>query len=533
MRKRAKLADWFGQEHADRHAILERARLCASLAKPWILPEENMRADEALPENYQSIGSRGLTNLEGRLLLAMYPPMQPWFKLDLDSQYRYDPSIPDEIKQAFQSWLFLREMQVISQLESCNAVSYRKARRSGFRAVKRAVFSQLLATGDTLEQLTDEYRIKLFRRDKYVTKRDSSGDVLYHIILEEIDPLSLPDDKQIAAQLDQRVYEAEYAKDRMQKLYTLVEWQPDTRTWLIEQEINGNTIHSDTERISPFISTAFELAPGENYGRGMVELNLGDLRSLDEQEERRLDLLALATKGLVVRDPGSLIRDKDLEKKSGSIITGRVQNGRAQDIAMLHMENMREFAMINDAIRSKTVELGKAFLLETDVQPQQERVTATQVQRIAAELESALGGLYAPLADEQQLPLVERAIYQMERDRLLVPAPDQANKATRIQIQTGLAALTREMNAAKIGSIVGMLAQIPEAIAKIDWHVFTDLMFRYQGVYEPGLVKTREQVEAEMQQAMEAQMAQQAAGKAVDVIGNAAEAQMAPQPTGA
>jgi hypothetical protein len=47
---------------------------------------------------------------------------------------------------------------------------------------------------------------------------------------------------------------------------------------------------------------------------------------------------------------------------------------------------------------------------------------------------------------------------------------------------------------------------------------------RQAGVYEPGLLKSPEQMQQEQQAAMQQMMAQQAAGKAVDVIGNTEQA---------
>jgi hypothetical protein len=54
-----------------------------------------------------------------------------------------------------------------------------------------------------------------------------------------------------------------------------------------------------------------------------------------------------------------------------------------------------------------------------------------------------------------------------------------------------------------------------------------DLMMRQAGIYEPGLIKSQEQVQQEQQAAQQQQMQQQAASKAVDVMGNVAEQEMA------
>ena len=55
----------------------------------------------------------------------------------------------------------------------------------------RSAISQLLVTGDVLIQMTDEYQIRIHRRDNYVVRRSTSGDVMYMITREQVDSLSL------------------------------------------------------------------------------------------------------------------------------------------------------------------------------------------------------------------------------------------------------------------------------------------------------------------------------------------------------
>lgn len=517
------IASQFKSDDSARFEILERARLCAALTKPWILPPQGHQSNSELPENYQAIGSRGLTNLEGRMLLALFPPEQPWYRLEMAPDIKYDPDVPVELKQQMEQRLGLYELQIQSTLESANLHESRGRRRAGFRSRKRMALTQVLATGDALEQLTDDFRLKTFRRDQYVTRRDSAGDVLYHIVKERIDPMSLPDEQRVKAELGQQVYEARTATERMQDLYTHCEWQPDSKTWLIEQEMNGRVINTSEEKISPFFSTPFELAPEEDYGRGYIELNLGDLRSLNELEQRILEFAAIHSKNLWAIDYGSQVRDRDLAQPSGGFLKARVTGGQVQDVAALGPNNATNFNITYQAAERKTKDLGAAMLMESALQPQKERVTALQVQRIAMELEGALGGVYAPIADEQQIPLLQRTVYVMEKQGLLPKLP---NEAVQIKALTGIAALGREIDAARLMDLTTVIAQLGEtAMRKIDLGVLVDVMARYRGIHEAGLIKSNEQVQAELQQAMQLQLAQQAGEQAIQTAGNVAEAQ--------
>ena len=235
--------------------ILERARLCAALSKPWLCPPAGRSQKDKLPENYQSLGSRGIMNMEGRMLMALFPPGQPWFQLKLTSDIKYDQSIPPETIQEFEWQLFLRELTIQATLESAHIKPRTLRKMAGFRSQKRLALSQLLVTGDVLEQLTDDYRIKTYRRDQYVTRRDSTGDVLYHTIKEQLDPLALPEEKLIQAGLNPSELAEKFISERLENIYTMIERQPQSKTWVIRQELNKTIINESEEKNSPIIST--------------------------------------------------------------------------------------------------------------------------------------------------------------------------------------------------------------------------------------------------------------------------------------
>jgi len=517
----------YKRDDNERSEVMRKARLAAALTKPWVLPPKDQDKSQELPQPYQSVGPRGMTNLEGRMLTALFPPTGPWFKLDPSAEILHDPNVSDDFKQQLQQALYLRELMIVSILESANMQQQSRQRRSGFRTRKRMALSQVLVTGDVLERLDDEYRVQVFRRDQYVTKRDSAGDVLYHITREKIDPMSLDDEKLGAAKLKRDKLEKISPSARMMDLYTAVEWQPDSEDWLIRQELNDQQINESEEQISPYFSTTFELMPGEDYGRGFAELNLGDLRSTNELNERMLDFAATASKHLWVLDDSSTIRDQDMAKPTGSVIRGKVAQGIVQDAAMLKAEKNVDFNVVFQTTQQKTNELARAMLLESEVQPRGERVTATQVQRIAAELEGALGGLYAPIADDQQMPLLRRTMHQLQRDNLLPELPEDS---IDINVLTGLSALTREVDAGKKMELAQVISNFgPEAMQKIDIGVLVDSLARDKGIDEPGLVKSDEEIARERAQQTQQALAQQAGQQAIETAGEVVSQQAAPQ----
>lgn len=520
--KEGPIAQQFHADDMDRQTILQRARLCAALADPALLPPKDQSEDQKLPENYQSVGSQGMLNMEGKMLTALFPVGAPWFHLQVAPEIRYAPDVDTAQIQTADQALFLRELAMQSVLESANlSGSGDRGGKIGFRTAKRMALAQILVTGETLEQLTDDYRLKVFGRDSYVTRRDPCGDVIYHIVKETIDPLSLSPKVLAKAALEPEKLRKKAVKERLVDLFTQVEWMPMERHWRIRQEINGKRVAQAIETISPYFCTPFRLAPKEHYGRGFIELNLGDLRTLNESEHRLLELLNLMSLGIIAKDYSSETRDEDLKKESGRVIQARVQGGKLMDVALVKFDGVNEARALSVSIEVKTKRLGKAMLMESDSAPTGERVTAYQISRIAQELEGILGGAYTPIADMQQQPLIRRLEYQMVRDRLLPPLPKGIVKVNTL---TGAAAIVR---AARRGGVVNLVqaavALGPTVIARIDEAVLLNVLARYENIDEPGLIKSDARMAQDQKAALGAQAAQQAIEQAVKSTGAIAE----------
>lgn len=523
MKNKTTIRDLWMQENAARESILDDKRACAALVKPWLLPPDYQQADQSLPDNYQSLGSRGITHLAGRMLQGLYPAGFPWVRIEPAAPIKHNPEISPDFVQAFSDQLYLWEMILAGVLEASGAGTPERVPQ-GFRTAKRMAIEQFLVIGDALERMEDDFRLSVFRFDQYVTARDSAGRVLHHIVRERIDPLTLPEDQQAKLSgLDGRKLDQDTpVGERMVDIYTRCAWQPLAKKWLLEQEIEGTTIVRSDESVSPFISTPFELVPGENYGRSFVEQNKGDIRSLDQLSERLLDWAALASKHLVATDYASEVRPEDLARPTGSIIKARVQGGQVQDVAVVQAVNMANYQVVADSVSRLMSSLGKAMLIDSESVRDSERTTAFEVQATTIrELEGALGGMYAPIADRQQIPTVQRALYQL-RARGVLPAVEQ--KWYDIVPVTGVAALSRQTRAAEVMDFVQTVAQMgPDALRFINVDVLVNVMRRYKGIDEPGIVKSKQQIAQENAAAMQQQFAMQAAQTAVETAGAVAE----------
>lgn len=492
---------------AERTDTLDRARNCARLTKPWVLPVDGRTEGERLYVNNQSLGARGVSVIQGKLLMSLFPPDQPWFQMDLDPELKHNPQISDEFKIASMSRLWMMQLQMAATLESAHLRSMGK-RGVGFRVAKHASIAQLLITGDTLEEMTDDYQLEVHRRDNYITKRDDAGMVVHHVTRRKVDPLTLDPADLDRAEISLDSFKNKPYSERVIEMHTLHEWQPTGRGWVIIQELDGKLIRTSEEQEPRVFSTPFELVYGENYGHGLVEQNFGDLYSLDFLEAKLREAVGNMARMVPVIDSAATTQETDLLRPSGEPIRGRVSGGVVQDIAFLQTNKHADVASVSQYIQLKARDLSKAFLLESELQPQKERVTASQIMRITEEVEGALGSIFIPVSEHQQLPLLKRLYWQMKRDKLLPAMSAEAEKRIRFKVLTGLSALARQATVGRVVSFANVVAQLgPTAMQRIDEGVLIRMLERANNFYEPGLVKSEERMQEERRQAIQSQAA--------------------------
>lgn len=539
---RATIASLFARDDGARQDNLNTARICAQFTKPYILPFQSLPPDtqgdveQELQENYQSLGAFGVGIVAGKMLNGFFPPMLPWFKLNPAAHILYDPRINPLALEQVKKLLFLRELLVQAYMDSAGTRSEFRGRQTGFRSSALRSILRLLVTGDTLEKMDDDGRTRSFRRDMYVTARDSCCDALYHITKEEIDALSLSPKLLEKAKIDKDEYAEKRPDERQISLYTYICYQPQTRKWTVTQEVNEQEINTSDETVSQYFSTPYEIVEGENYGRGFVENNLGDLRSLDKLTERQLDWAGMASHMHMFINETSSVRAKDIDPNvnpTGSIGRATVKGGIVDDIGFMTMAGkMADFSVVEQTVARIENRVGKIFLLGSESVRNSERTTAFEIQKTTlSELESATGGLSTQVADYMQVPRLHRAMFQLERgnwdegkQRWNPKVAALPKNAVDLEILTGINALVKSkladelLNAANVAKMLG-----PDALAKINMGVFMDTYFRYRQIYEPAMLKSNEQVAAERQAAQEQAIKMAAAEQAIASAGAVAE----------
>jgi hypothetical protein len=400
------------------------------------------------------------------------------------------------------------ERSVMSTIETSTI------RTSAFEGLKL-----LLVTGNVLFFLAPEGGMKVFRLDRYVVKRDPMGNVLEIITKENVSPMELPENIR-AAVLANKTNDD---NADIIEVYTCI--KRTLTNWEVCQEANGIELPDSRGSYplgkSPWIPLRFIAVDGEDYGRGFVEEYLGDIQSLNALRKAIVQGSAAAAKVLFLVKPNSTTKLRVLtESESGS-----VKEGNAEDVTVLQMQKQADFAVAKQTCDTITQELSFAFLLNTAIQRDGERVTAEEIRYMANELESSLGGVYSTLSQEFQLPLVQRVMFQMERQGKLPTLPAGTIKPA---ITTGIEAIGRGNDLTKLQQFMTSLEQLGPQVAPTYVNM-GDLIKRTGaslGIDMNGLIKTDEQIAAAEQQAQMQNMLQTLGPNAVNQMGGLAKQHM-------
>jgi len=181
--------------------------------------------------------------------------------------------------------------------------------------------------------------------------------------------------------------------------------------------------------------------------------------------------------------------------------------------------------------------LSRTFLLQSSVQRNADRVTATEIREVAQELDQTLGGIFSGMARDIQIPLVRRAMILMSRDKLipkeLVSLITSDKGMLNLKVRTGLEALNREVQNSQLAQWAQIVGSIKDLQPYIDWYGWGVKWTSSFGLEPVGLIKTPQQLEAEQQKAAQSSIEQMAAQQSIQSLGGMAEAAakqgMAPQ----
>ena len=480
-----------------RELFLERARDSAKLTLPTLIPDNNYGASTKYKTPYQGIGARGVNNLASKLLLSLVPPNAPFFRLKMDDFVIKEIEGDESLKTNIEEGLSQIERAIMTDIDVMSD------RVAIFEALKH-----LIVAGNVL-LFVGENGIRVFPLSRYVVKRDPSGNVMEIITKECLAPNALPEE------IRNEVVENLKADEKTVDIFTHIQRVKDK--FKVFQEVKGMPIPKTQGSFpidkSPYIPLRFNRVDGEDYGRGYVEEYYGDLKSLEGLTRAIVEGSAAASKVLFMVAPNGTTRARKLaESPNGAII-----EGSSNDVSVLQVNKFADFRIAYDTMNRIETRLQFAFLLNSSIQRNAERVTASEIRFMAEDLEQSLGGIYSILSNEFQLPFVMRKMFMMEKNKKLPALP---KAGVRPSIVTGLEALGRGNDKNRLISFLRTLAETLGAETISKYINVTDAISRLatsEGIDPKGLVRNEQDIQAEMQAQMEQQQAQQLGQAGINV----------------
>lgn len=490
-----------------RRPYLDRARKAAELTIPSLIPKEGSNGNTQFVTPYQGVGARGVNHLTAKLLLALLPPNSPFFRLTISDQAMAALSQGQAVRAKVEEALGSYERTVMGYIESSN-----------IRPTTSESIKHLVVAGNVLLFLPPEGGMRLFPLSSYVVRRDPIGNVLDIVTREQVAIAALP--PEIAGRIKGG---KEKTPETPVDIYTHVTRDPKGGQWTAYQEVEGEIIKGTENTYpldkTPWMALRFTKVDGEHYGRGFVEELIGDLMTLEATTQAIVEGSAISAKVIFLVNPNGVTKAHKLAKaENGAFVEGDIS-----DVEALQVQKASDLRVAQDLIRTVTERLSFAFMLNSAIQRNGERVTAEEIRYMASELEDTLGGIYSILSQEFQLPLVRRLMVQMQSQKLLPELPKQA---VNPMITTGMEALGRGHDLNRLNAFMQQLAPLGPALNEyLNMSDYITRVGTALGLDMKGLVRAEEEVAQARQQAQMAAMTQSAAPHAVKaMIDNATKA---------
>ena len=507
----------------DRNYHLDRARASARLTIPYLIPASNdtkLNNKDTYPVPWNGIGARGVLNLASRMLLALLPPTQQFFRFSLDEAELSKQGVSPEQKSGFEEALSKIERMVLREIEASND-----------RVVFHEALLHLIVSGNALLYISSE-GLRVFHLNRYVVFRDPMGNPLEAVVCEELPIHSLPkkvkdllqqESEEFKGILDPQEPLERKEEEKTVRLYTYIQWTGNKVTW--HQEVKGRKIPGTDgkapKEVSPWLPLRMTRVDGQAYGVGYIEAAaIADLQTVEALCQAIAEGSLASSKVLFLVKPSGVTKAADLARSpNGAFVTGD-----PNDVLALQVQKSQDLSVAMQGKQQIEARLAQAFML-ADVRDS-ERTTAEEVRLQALQIENSLGSIYSILTTEFQVPYVARKLDILTREGKVPKLPKDLVK---VVMTVGLAAVGRGNDLEQLVRFTQTLGQTvgPEGLATYlkPSELITRLAYS-MGIDTLGLIKSEEELmqeQAQAQQQMQQQQLLQSAMADPQKLANAAQ----------
>lgn len=481
-----KLKHEFELLDGERSALIARCEKYAGWTLPSVFPLDTHNDNDELQYDFQSVGAKAVTHLANKIMMALFQPSKPFFRMNLtDNQFEQVMADTGMERPAIEKMIAAAE----------RAAGERLNKKNGRVALTEAIIL-LIITGNVLLSAPKGGKIGVYNLRDYVVTRNLHGDVVKLIIRETKKVRGLSDELASLCSNNGKDPETEVS------LFTCAQRVGDDK-FIVWQELeNFAYAHKAVMFVNasdlPWIPLTWSLARRADYGNGLVENYSGDFHTLSTLAETILDFTAAATDIKNLVNPAGMTDVEEIaQAASGSYVTGR-----EEDLFCYSPDVKVQADFLINRFDAAERRIGSAFLMNSMVTRDAERVTAEEIRMQAQELESSLGGVYSRLAVEGQQPLA----------RYLMAEDDELFKSIEPVIVTGLESLSRMSDVDRLRAMLqdaALLADLPEKVAvRLKFGGIISRLSAGHGVDTEGILATEDEAQAiEKQNADTAAMA--------------------------
>ena len=485
------------QLDGQRQGFLFRSERYSAYTLPKILPPQgyNQNSND-LQHDYQSVGAQAVNHLANKLMLAMYAPSRPFFRLEAD-----DATIK-QLAAINVDETQLAEVLSIGEKKAVKLLDTKNVRPKLYESVKHLIVvgnCMVCMDGDTL---------RVLGLRNYVVSRSNAGRVHEMITQETVTCEELDPSIRDWIEANRKAQNRE-TDPILYKWFKLNDAGDFTMTqWIDQDQLPAKFNGKWPEAKCPYVPLTWDLSDGADYGTGLVEEYAGDFSSLSNLSQSVIQAAILASEFRWLVNPGGMTKPEDMERSpNGAALPGlptdvTLLSAGAQAAATIQYTQSVGTDYIN--------RIGRGFLLAGSQIRNAERVTAEEIQLVANELESSLGGVYSRLAVDFQLPI---AFWLLKRAKLSI-------NGTSLQpsIITGLDALSRngDIDALKqwLADMAGVASIPPSILGRLNLRAIASALAAGRGISVSTYMIPEEQYQQAMNQAAQAEAAQQATDEA-------------------
>ncbi|MGX9389627.1 portal protein [Nitrobacteraceae bacterium UC4449_H16] len=452
------LQNRWDQLDAKKSGYKTRSEQYAKWTLPFLFPADSGSENNSEQQlSNDSIGARSVNHLSNKVVSTLFRPQGPFFRLSLSAEQLKkieslsegaDPAEVAELLSKVEKELNGTEREAIEYLDM---VAYRP---------QATLAAQLLvATGNALVYHPKGKPVQVFTLRDYCVVRDLSG-IVIEIMTRECKAFEtfLPS---VQEQLRAGKRTNEYEDTTDVTVYTQIKLNGDGKFYA-KQEAGFVALDTDGASwpvdVLPWIPLTWTLVRGEDYGRGLVEDYAGAFHAIEVLTQSLINLAGIMGDIKFLVNPASLI---DVVALNNSL-AGSYHAGKKDDVSAIQTDKNSDANFIVTMIERFEKQIAQAFLLNSSVTRNAERVTAEEIRIQANELEMSVGGIYSRLALQWQGPTANITLDHINFKGV--------HDGIKPKIITGMDSLSRQGELDNVRQWIGdlaMLEAVPEDIRSV------------------------------------------------------------------